>query len=359
MNGLLFGPGLAENGTPAQFEVNSDGLRFATSSLEVGHPSWRDIRIQKSGWDGSQLRLEWHGSAGAYALVVAEAAAVKSILAAGKLSISRAPGAAQTRAWASGIVVFTFVVPLLVIAAILWQHETIAGWLVGFISVEQEQKLGAHLFEGQKAKLKKIDGAPATMVRDIGARLTKGSAYRYEFYVSDDKTVNAYAMPGGYIVMHSGLLQLAASADEVAGVLAHEVAHVEKRHSLTAIARQLGLTAVLSLAFGDLGSIASAAGDLLSLKFSRDHEREADSVGLNRLVVAGMQPTAMATFFRKMAAQDKINLGFLSTHPSSEERFSAIDGAIGALPAAARGVPALDYDYAAIKAELPQDGATR
>ncbi len=359
MNGLLFGPDIAASGAPVQFDATSDGLQLAAPHANDGHPAWRNINAQKSGWDGYQLRLEWRSAAGVYVLMVTDTAAAKSILAAGNLSIARARGNTSTRAWASGIVVVTFVVPLILLAAALWQHEAVAGWLVGFISVEQEQKLGAHLFEGQKSKLRKVEGAPATMVREIGSRLTNGSAYRYEFYVSDDITVNAYAMPGGYIVMHSGLLRLAASADEVAGVLAHEIAHVEKRHSLTAIARQLGLTAVLSLTFGDLGSVASAAGDLLSLKFSRDHEREADSVGLNKLVAAGMRPEAMAAFFRKMATQEKINLGFLSTHPAGEERLAAIESAIGALPAAARSVRALEYDYAAIKAELPQDGATR
>ena len=70
------------------------------------------------------------------------------------------------------------------------------------------------------------------MVNEIGAKLTQGSVYRYQFHVAVDKSVNAYAMPGGYIVVHTGLLALADNADEVAGVLAHEVSHVEKRHKI-------------------------------------------------------------------------------------------------------------------------------
>ena len=86
--------------------------------------------------------------------------------------------------------------------------------------------------------------------------------------------------------------------------------------------------------------------------FRSDHETEADAEGLKSLVGAGLRPDGMAAFFRKMAAQEKLNLGFLSTHPASEERFAAIDAAIKALPDGARNVPVMIYDYAAIKAAL-------
>ena len=114
------------------------------------------------------------------------------------------------------------------------------------------------------------------------------------------------------------------------------------------------LAATVSLVFGDLGGLASLGGDLIGLKFSRDNETEADNEGLKALVGAGLGPFGMAAFFRKMAAQEKLDLGFLSTHPGSEERFAAIDAAIKALPEAARNVPVLPVDYAAVKAALPK-----
>jgi predicted Zn-dependent protease len=160
-------------------------------------------------------------------------------------------------------------------------------------------------------------------------------------------------MPGGYIVMHSGLLALAGSADEVAGVLAHEVAHVERRHSLRGMVKSAGLYATASLVCGDFASLAGIGADLLNLKFSRDHERDADRTGLTLLVKAGLEPSAMATFFRKMAAQGGGVPAFLSTHPASEDRFADIERAVKALPEAARAVSPLAYDYAGIKAALP------
>ena len=192
------------------------------------------------------------------------------------------------------------------------------------------------------------------MVVEIGKRLTQGSAYPYEFYVTEDKSVNAYAMPGGFIVVHSGLLALAGSADEVAGVLAHEVAHIERRHSLRGMAKSAGLYAVVALFFGDFGRLSGAAADLLNLKFSRDNERDADSAGLTLLVKAGLEPAPMAAFFRKMAAESVAVPAFLSTHPASEERFDNLDRAVKASPEAARATAPLAIDYPAVKAALPK-----
>ncbi len=359
LNGSAYGPGFAGAGSKIEFEAGDYGIRLVTPESQDGNPPWSEIAIHKTGWDGAQVRLEWQGRTGRYALMLPDAATVAAITAlrsaAGHgtaIKSSRPDGA--THAWSQSMIWLTFVLPVLLLVAALWQHDRIATWAVSAISVEQERKLGELVFAQQKAKLKMVEGKPLELVRDIGGRLTKNSKYKYEFYVADDKLVNAYAMPGGFIVMHSGLLQLAGSAEEVAGVLAHEVNHVEKRHSLKAMAKSLGLMATVSLVFGDLGGLISLGSDLIGLKFSRDHETEADAEGLKSLVGAGLRPDGMAAFFRKMASQEKLDLGFLSTHPASEERFAAIDAAIKALPDAARNVAALQADYAAIKAALPK-----
>jgi predicted Zn-dependent protease len=353
-SGIAFGPGFADAGTPLAFEADAGGVRAATANADDGSQRWPAITLGKAGWDGTQLRLEWKGAAGAYALSVADAAAVQAIaVLAGNRAVKAAGSGGATRAWSWGLIVTTVVLPLLLLVALLSQHERIAGWIVDRISVEQEHKFGARMFERHKAGLKLIEGPALAMVRETGARLTQGSPYQYEFYVADDKSVNAYAMPGGFVVMHSGLLALADSADEVAGVLAHEVSHVEKRHSLTGMAKTAGLYATVSLLIGDFGSLASAGANLLNLKFSRDHEREADSEGLRLLVKAGLQPEPMAGFFRKMAKQGGGVPAFLSTHPASEERFAAIESAVKLLPEAARAAAPLNVDYAKIKAALP------
>ena len=359
LSGQAFGPGFASSGGQAEFDISDYGLRLVTPDDFDGAPPWREVTLTRGGWDGAQLSLAWSGRAGRYTLTLTNQEAISAVTtlaknAKGATPVRRAKADGATRVWVHALLWLTFVLPGVALVAVLWQHEHIAAWAVSHIPPEQERKLGEIVFAQQKTKLKLVEGKPLDMVRELGAKLTKESPYKYAFYVADDKVVNAYAMPGGFVVIHSGLLNLASSAEEVAGVLAHEVMHVEKRHSLKGIAKSLGVAATISLVFGDLGGVASLGGDLIGLKFSRDHETEADREGLKALVGAGIGPQGMATLFRKMAAQEKLDLGFLSTHPGSEERFAAIDAAIKALPEMARNAPVLTIDYAAIKAALPK-----
>ena len=365
LSGRAFGPGFNSAGTNSEFEISSAGLRLITPDDHDGSPRWSAVSVRRGGFNDAQLMLEWKGSAGNYALAVADAAAVAALeaqLAVSAPNKANAKGSGQlggdirTRRWSHAMLWFTVLpvaLPLLLLGLILWEHERVAAWAVSHIPVAQERKLGEMVFAQTRARLKLVEGPPAAMVRDIGARLTKGSTHTYEFYVADDATVNAFAMPGGFIVMHSGLMAQAANAEEVAGVLAHEVQHVEQRHSLKAIVKNLGLTATVSLVFGDLGGLVSLGQDMIGLKFSREHESEADTEGLKSLVATGIAPSGMRDFFRKMGEKQNINLGWLSSHPASEDRFAALDAAIKALPPASLSAQRLPYDYAAIKAALP------
>ena len=343
-------------------------MRLITPDDRDGSPHWSAVNVRRGGFNDAQVMLEWKGHAGNYALAVAGAAAVAALKAQLALSApdkANAKGSGQlggdtrTRRWSHAMLWFTVLpvaLPLLLLGLIVWEHERVAAWAVSHIPVAQERKLGEMVFAQARARLKLVEGPPAAMVREIGARLTKGSAHTYEFYVADDDTVNAFAMPGGFIVMHSGLMALATDAEEVAGVLAHEVQHVEQRHSLKAIVKNLGLTATVSLVFGDLGGLVSLGQGMIGLKFSREHESEADAKGLKSLVAAGIAPSGMRDFFRKMGEKKNINLGWLSSHPASEDRFAALDTAINALPPASLAVQRLPYDYAAIKTALPVPG---
>lgn len=352
LKGTAFGPGFASTGSAVEFDISDYGLTLVTEESFDGTPPWQDVTQRKQDYSG--LMLEWPGSKGHYALSVSDPAAVQAIKALrGQSAPARHKGQDRaTRAWLHGALWLTVVGPVLAIALLLWQHERIAVWAVDRIPVEQERQLGETVFAQTKAKLKLVEGAPQQLVRDIGARLTQGSAYQYEFYVADDPTVNAFAMPGGFIVVHTGLLKLAATPEEVAGVLAHEVRHVESRHSLRAMAQSAGLKITLMLVFGDVGGLAGMAGDLLGLKFSREHESQADSEGLQALVKANIRPQGMRDFFRKMADQEKLNIGWFSSHPASAERFAAMDARLKQLPAAALEAPALSFDYEAVKAAL-------
>jgi predicted Zn-dependent protease len=188
---------------------------------------------------------------------------------------------------------------------------------------------------------------------NLGARLTQASGARYdfEFFAMRDATVNAFALPGGFVGVHTGLITSAETESELASVLAHEIAHVTQRH----IARMLGqqqqlqlpmmvaMAAAILLGRGrpDLASGAAAAAQgaaaSTQLAYSRDFEREADRVGLQALSAAGFDARAMAAFFEKLQratriADDSSIPGYLRTHPVTSERIADAQNRAAGLP---------------------------
>lgn len=153
--------------------------------------------------------------------------------------------------------------------------------------------------------------------------------WRWEVNLIGSKQINAFCMPGGKIAFYTGILeQLQLTDDEVAMVMGHEMAHALREHARERIAKtqatNLGLRLGSQLlGLGDLGNLAaSLGGQLLTLKFSRSDESDADLVGLELAARAGYEPTAAVSLWRKMgqATGGKEGLAFLSTHPSGPDR---------------------------------------
>jgi predicted Zn-dependent protease len=137
--------------------------------------------------------------------------------------------------------------------------------------------------------------------------------------------VNAFALPGGSILVMRGLIEFAQSPDELAGVLAHEMGHVAARHSLQKLMEQLGIGFFFGILLGDIGTgtIAVAGETLLLLSYSRGFESEADDLGLARLAAVGLDPRGLADLFVRLEeksgeAPDWMRL--LSTHPLDAAR---------------------------------------
>ncbi len=147
--------------------------------------------------------------------------------------------------------------------------------------------------------------------------------------ISDHEMLNAMASPGGHLAIFSGVLHKTESPDEVAGVLAHEMAHIEKRHAMQALVRDLGLSVLLQMTFGDQG-IVELAGTLNELHYSREDETEADYVGQKLLEKANIDPQNMTSFFERIKEEegerwDSKFLQYLSTHPLTEERIRKLE----------------------------------
>ncbi len=169
--------------------------------------------------------------------------------------------------------------------------------------------------------------ATQSLLSALTSALEENPGYSFTLHVVDAAMVNAVALPGGHIVVFTGLIRQAGSADELAGVLAHELQHIVRRHVVRRIAGSLGwrAIAVLVLGSGDLADLALGAGELLELSYGRGQEREADERGVPLAARAGFEASALADFFERLRKEDGVGLPeILSTHPGMEERIGII-----------------------------------
>lgn len=297
------------------------------AELIAGNPA-----IAAAGFNSASLRITWEGDVGAYAFVIETDAARAAC------GVSAPPDIARCILSASGsrerlerrfrfggvLLALILLLPLIGIGVFLLNSDRVADWAVKRIPYEQEARLGDLVLAQTRLQMKILDSGPAVdAVSAIGSRLTTGSLHRYRWFVADRPDVNAFAAPGGVVVVFSGLIRSAGSAEELAGVLAHEVAHAELRHSLRGMVKSLGLRALVSLLTGDAsgGVFADAATRLTELRFSREAEREADDDGLRRLVKARIDPNGMLRFYQKLAGERRPSPPpLLSTHPATGER---------------------------------------
>jgi predicted Zn-dependent protease len=206
------------------------------------------------------------------------------------------------------------------------------------ITPEQEISLGRQLAPQMASQMGGLSRSPmGERVRRIGERIIERSSgsqspYKYDFYLlADQRTVNAFALPGGQIFITQALLSLLRTEDQVASVLGHEIGHVLARHSAEQLAKQeptqrlIGAVAVGSGSY-DAAQLASLAGNLINMKYGREDELQADSLGLRLAREAGYDPRAMITVMEilEKASGGSRQPEFASTHPSPANRIQRI-----------------------------------
>jgi beta-barrel assembly-enhancing protease len=208
------------------------------------------------------------------------------------------------------------------------------GGGINFYSLQKEQALGHQLAEEVESQSRMVsDPVINEYVNRIGQALVRHSDAKVPFIIKviDDDEINAFALPGGYFYVDSGLIMAADSESELAGVMAHEIAHVAARHATRNATRaQIFNLVSIPLVFvgGPIGyavrEVAGLAVPMSFLKFSRDAEREADLLGLQYDYAAGYDPQAFVQFFEKLKVGEKQHQGRIakafSTHPMTGER---------------------------------------
>jgi len=214
-------------------------------------------------------------------------------------------------------------------------------------SIEKEVAMGRELAAEVDRQAKFIDDPVITeYVNRVGQNVVLHSDAKIPFTIKviDSDEVNAFALPGGFFYVNKGLLLAADNEAEIAGVMAHEIAHVAARHAMENIAKAnlyQGLAMAGSIFLGGIPGLIyqnTAGLGLAALfsKFSRSAEGEADRLGTQYLYAAGYDPNAMATMFEKLATKNKKKPGFLaktfSSHPQSIDRLEASRVLVGRFP---------------------------
>src|SRR5579864_936103 len=208
---------------------------------------------------------------------------------------------------------------------------------VNFYSLEKEIALGKQLAQEVERQAKIIDDPIiAEYVNRVGQNLVRNSDAKVPFTIKvlDSEEVNAFALPGGFFFVNSGLMLKAESESELAGVMAHEIAHVAARHGTKQATRGeiINLASIPLIFMGGWAGYAIRQGAGLAipmgfLTFTRANEREADYLGLQYLYKTGYDPTAFVDFFEKIQSMEKKKPGTVSkvfsTHPMTDDRITS------------------------------------
>jgi predicted Zn-dependent protease len=210
--------------------------------------------------------------------------------------------------------------------------------LTGGLTIEKEKEIGEEFLLQVQQQVPLIqDPFLTSFLNHLGQKLVAQMGpqpFKYRFFIVDDPTMNAFAVPGGYIFINTGLIQMADREGELAGVMAHEISHVYCRHMSKMMEKSRLVTAaslVGALASIFLGGIGQpllvgtmAAGQSAMLKYSREDEAQADALGFKWMVKAGYNPRDMVSIFQKMNKQRWLEGGkvpiYLSTHPDTDSR---------------------------------------
>ncbi len=251
---------------------------------------------------------------------------------------------ASQRVWLSIAVVLL----VLGVTSLNWLPMLVASQ----VPVSWEERLGASSFQSVAPQGEVHDAVVTDGVQHVWDRLQPGlqpNPYHFQLHVVQSPEVNAFAMPGGTVVVYTALLKEVDSPEELAGVLAHESQHVIWRHSLKALIRSAEWDVVFSLLFHNSSEEMQKLGARMDgLAYSRSNESQADMEGARALMRAHIDPTRFPEFFRRLDATDhRRHIALLETHPSNGDRIDRLEMLIRTSPQ--QEYQPIDVDWKAVK----------
>ena len=202
-----------------------------------------------------------------------------------------------------------------------------------YYSVDQEWEMGQQL-QAQLRQQLRLSGDQALnrYISDMGQAMVNQTPMRnrpWRFYVVQDDAINAFNIPGGAVYVNTGLIANAGSASELAGAIAHEVAHGVARHGTARLSKAQETNAIAGAVLGSAGGVEQVAAQVAAqgafAKFSRNDEREADRMGVAIMAGAGYDPDGLAALLRRLAEQERGGgVAFFRSHPLSAERMETV-----------------------------------
>jgi predicted Zn-dependent protease len=215
-----------------------------------------------------------------------------------------------------------------------WGIPALASFLAPHVPVAWEEQLGQSVVRQlapperqctNPARVRKVEEILATLAASV-----PDAPYSFRLIVVDNPMVNALALPGGTIIVFRGLLDKTRTPEELAGVLAHEMQHILRRHATQALLQRVSMKVLLAAAVGDAKGLSyglEGAQVLGMLRYSRQYEDEADAGALRMLIASGVDPGGLAAFFESIRADRESSLkipAYLSTHPDMESRIQRL-----------------------------------
>lgn len=348
----------------AQIHVRAEGLVATTDDGAEHAIVWSELALEAGGYEGDFIFCR--PRAGGFTITTSAPGFVDAIRTAGSpiigAELEKVRGQKRKRRTGGLISLAVFIVFLVAAGAFLWSLPGIVASSIEAVPTRIDAQMGA-------AAMSEME-LPGPVVRDpvlqgfvegVVGRLAPHAQGEWDFEVQivDADVVNAFALPGGKMVVFTGLIDRATSPDQVAGVLAHEMAHVTRRHGMRNVAHQMGIALALRIFLGDVEGWTAMAAELAIMAkandYSREQESDADAEGTRMLLAAGLDPEGLAQFFDIMKAEPGSEMGgamsWLSTHPEHDARIAHVRELARTLPSAVRRP--LEVDWPAVKAALP------
>jgi beta-barrel assembly-enhancing protease len=324
------------NGSAVGSVSFSQGMLHFRSEKASRSVSLSETQLRLDG-DGGKQPFFSHPALPGWQILLLETGALHSpeLLAHPHLAAVAQRGAKLQKKLAPGLkfLLWLPVILLVLLAGSFMALKPLANAAAKKVPVSVEVDFGNLIWKSMRSQeipLKDLEPEQQAKVEKAWERLLphiKTSGYPFQLHVLRDATPNAFAIPGGHMALHTGLLEMAKTPEQVAGVIAHEISHVTQRHSLRNMMQSAGLSMVFGVLLGspDLASLAGMAEELQALSYSRDMEREADDVGWNYLLKAEINPRGMVEFFELLAKEEGVSgnmPALLSTHPATAERIA-------------------------------------